>query len=191
MTLKSDIHKVTLDIADLQRGYFARHKLTVARHPSETEERLMLRLIAFAMNASEGLHFHGELCNQDEPELCELELDGRYRLWVEFGLADERRIKRACQRASLARVYAYGGRDLAQWWQQLQGKCAQYQNLSVIAFDNAALTSLLPFAARTMDLAVNIDEDGGLELSDGQHEVSISPDFLQPRRAAPALAEDD
>ncbi|WP_372873375.1 YaeQ family protein, partial [Shewanella sp.] len=118
MTLKSDIHKLTLSITDLGRSYVAEHKLTVARHPSETEQRLMLRLIAFALNASPTLKFVGELCNQDEPELCEPGLDGQYRLWVEFGLADEKRIKRASHRADKVLVCAYGGQDLTGWWKQ-------------------------------------------------------------------------
>ncbi|QYJ73981.1 YaeQ family protein [Shewanella sp. FJAT-52076] len=179
MTLKSDVHKVSFEIADLRRGYFGYHKLTLARHPSETEQRLMLRLLAFALYASAGLKFVGELCNQDEPELCEQALDGHYLLWAEFGLADERRIKRAVHRADKVVVFAYGGQDLAHWWDDMAGKCARIDSLSVLAFDNPGLEVLLPFVAKTMTLAVNIDEEGNVRVSNGEYDVVIVPRSLK------------
>jgi uncharacterized protein YaeQ len=180
MTLKSDIHKLTLSITDLGRSYVAEHKLTVARHPSETEQRLMLRLIAFALNASPTLKFVGELCNQDEPELCEPGLDGQYRLWVEFGLADEKRIKRACHRADRVLVCAYGGQDLALWWKQHQGKYTRIGHLQVLAFDNQQLDALLPFVERGMHLAITIDEEGSLLISNGLLDMNLQPKLLKP-----------
>ena len=69
MAVKATIFKAALHIADMQRGYYHDHVLTIARHPSETDERMMVRLLAFAMNADESLTFGAGLSNEEEPDL--------------------------------------------------------------------------------------------------------------------------
>ncbi|WP_372870690.1 YaeQ family protein, partial [Shewanella sp.] len=106
-------------------------------------------------------------------------LDGQYRLWVEFGLADEKRIKRASHRADKVLVCAYGGQDLTGWWKQHQGKYERIGHLQVLAFSNQQLDATLPFVERGMHLAVTIDEEGGLLISNGRLDLSLQPQLLK------------
>ena len=109
MALKSTIHKAEVSIADMDRHYYAEHSLTIAQHPSETEERMMVRLLAFMLNAHERLTFGKGLSTDDEPDLWHVDYNSDIRLWIEVGLPDERRIRKACGRSDAVRVYLYGG----------------------------------------------------------------------------------
>ena len=99
MALTATVFKADLQIADMDRGYYADHHLTLARHPSETDERMMVRLLAFALHASEALQFTKGVCADDEPQLWERSLSDEPLLWIEVGLPDERRLRKACNRA--------------------------------------------------------------------------------------------
>ena len=115
MALKSTIYKAEVSIADMDRHYYADHALTLALHPSETEERMMVRLLAFILNAHERLIFGKGISTDEEPDLWHVDYSGEIRLWVEVGLPDERRIRKACGRADAVAVYLYGA--LAdKWW---------------------------------------------------------------------------
>src|SRR5437762_3482931 len=116
MALKATIFKVDLSVADIDRGYYADHSLTIARHPSETDERMMVRVLAFALHAGERLEFGRGLSSEDEPDLVQRDLTGAIECWIEVGLPDEREVRKACGRAREVHVLAYGrGVDL--WWQ--------------------------------------------------------------------------
>src|SRR6516164_945881 len=109
MALKSTIFKATVQISDLDRHYYAEHALTIARHPSETDERMMVRLVAFVLNADERLEFGKGLSTDDEPDLWLRDLTGAVEAWIEVGLPDERRLRRASGRSEVVKLYAYGG----------------------------------------------------------------------------------
>src|SRR3982750_3888876 len=109
MALKSTILKAELCIADVDRGYYHDHTLTIARHPSETEERVMVRLLAFALHASDALTFGRGLSTEDEPDLWQHDLTGTIESWIDVGLPDERVVRKACGRARDVYVLAYGG----------------------------------------------------------------------------------
>jgi uncharacterized protein YaeQ len=113
MALKSTIHKAELQIADMDRGYYADHAVTIARHPSETDERMMVRLLAYAHGASDRLAFGKGLSDTDEPDLWERDLTGAIERWIDVGLPDERRLAKAAGRSLRVVVYAYGGRVVA------------------------------------------------------------------------------
>src|SRR4051812_12926996 len=115
MALKATIFKAELQVSDLDRGHFQTHSLTIARHPSETDERMMVRLLAFAYDADERLTFGRGLSAEDEPDLVLTDLTGAIDLWIEVGLPDERDVRRACGRAARVKVYVYG-RGAAIWW---------------------------------------------------------------------------
>ena len=115
MALKATIFKAQLQIADMDRHYYAEHALTLARHPSETDERMMVRLLAFALNADESLEFGKGLSNEDEPALWRKDLTGVIEHWIEVGLPDEKSLRKACGRATQVRLYTYG-RGAAKWW---------------------------------------------------------------------------
>src|SRR5258708_39391271 len=109
MALKATIFKAELHIADMERGYYQDHSLTVARHPSETDERMMVRLLAFALNADATLAFGAGLSTDDEPDLWRKDLTGSIETWIDVGLPDEKRIRKACGRAAEVLVYSYVG----------------------------------------------------------------------------------
>ena len=108
MALKSTIFKAELSIADIDRGYYRNHALTVARHPSETDERMMMRLLAFALHADDALEFGRGLSAEHEPDLWRRDLTGTVEQWIEVGLPEEREIRKACGRAREVHVLAYG-----------------------------------------------------------------------------------
>jgi uncharacterized protein YaeQ len=166
MALKSTIHKAELHIADVDRGYYATHAVTIARHPSETDERMMVRLLAFAHGASERLAFGKGLSDPDEPELWERDLTGAIERWIEVGLPDERRLAKAAGRARSVVVYAYGGRAVPLWWGETGPRISRLANLSVFAVPADASRALEALARRTMQLQVTIQEGQVLVTSD-------------------------
>ena len=119
MALGSTVYKATLDISDLDRGYYATHVLTVARHPSETEERLMLRILAFASLAGEHLEFGRGLSTEGEPALWEIDDTGTIERWIEVGCPDVRQVRRAAGRSNHVTVLAYGEDRVGPWWQSV------------------------------------------------------------------------
>jgi uncharacterized protein YaeQ len=174
MALRSTIHKAELSIADIDRGRYADHALTLALHPSETEERMMLRLLAFALFAEEGLEFGRGLSAEGEPDLVLRDDTGAIRLWVEVGLPDEKWVRKACGRASKVVVLAYGGHKAEVWWRQQQAALERNANLSVASVDPDASAGLGRLAARTMRLSCTIQE-GQAWIGDGASGVSVAP----------------
>jgi uncharacterized protein YaeQ len=116
MAIKSTIFKARLNIADMDRPYYGEHTLTLARHPSETDERMMVRLLAFALFADERLEFGRGLSAEDEPALWRKDYSGAIERWIEVGLPDEKALRKAAGRAAEVIVVAYGGRAMDVWW---------------------------------------------------------------------------
>lgn len=158
MALKSTVFKADLQLADLDRHHFGDYALTIAQHPSETMERVMIRLLAFALYASEDLRFGRGLSNEDDASLWEIDPGGVTRLWIDLGLPDETRIKKACSRADRAVVMTYGGRASDLWWQQNANTLSRYKNLSVIQISLEDSETLVAIANRTMKLSWTIQE---------------------------------
>lgn len=158
MALRSTVHKAELSIADIDRGHYADHSLTLARHPSETEERLMLRLLAFVLFADEALRFGRGLSAEDEADLALADDTGALRLWIEVGLPDEKWVRKACGRADQVVVLAYGGHRAELWWAQHRGALDRFANLSVIAVDPEASAALARLADRTMRLDCTVQD---------------------------------
>jgi uncharacterized protein YaeQ len=181
MALRSTVFKADLSIADIDRGRYASHALTVARHPSETEERMMLRLLAFVLFADDALAFGRGLSSEGEPDLARTDLTGAIELWIEVGLPDEKWIRKACGRAAQVVVLAYGGHRAELWWREHQGALARCENLSVIAVDPGASAALAGLAARTMRLDCTV-QDGAVWIGGGAEGVSVEPAWW--RRAA-------
>lgn len=130
MALKSTVLKLVLQLADLDRNHFADYTLTLAQHPSETAERVMVRVLAYAMHASEDLRFGKGLSNEEEPAVWEIDPSGVIRLWVDVGLPDETRIKKACSKADEAVVLAYGSKAPL-WFKQHKDFLLKFKNLRV------------------------------------------------------------
>lgn len=173
MALRATVYKAEINVADNDRGYYGSHTVTLARHPSETDERLMVRLLAYALHVQEDdtLAFTRGLSEADEPDLWRHDLTGAVDLWVEAGLPDERRLLKACGRAGQVVVYAYG-RNAEAWWAGAQGKLARVRNLTVYGLSPQASQDLSVLAARGMALNVNV-QDGTAWVSGDTGEASV------------------
>ena len=158
MAIKSTIFKANLNVADLDRCYYGDHALTVARHPSETDERMMIRLLAFALFADDRLEFGKGLSTTEEPALWLKEYSGEIRLWIEVGLPDERTLRRASGRAEAVVVLAYGGRAVDAWWAKEGAAMARLPNLRVLAIPSEQSMALAALAERTMQLQCTVQE---------------------------------
>jgi uncharacterized protein YaeQ len=178
MAIKSTIFKASLQIADMDRNYYQDHTLTIAQHPSETDERMMVRLLAFALNASQTLAFGRGLSADDEPDLWQKDLTGAIELWIDVGLPDEKLIRRACGRAEQVIVYCYGGRSAELWWQQNRAKLEQNRNLTVVNIPWDASKGLEKLAQRTMQLQCTI-QDGSIWVTDKRENVQLELDTFK------------
>lgn len=177
MALNATIFKIDLTVTDMDRGYYATHALVLARHPSETDERMMARLLAFALNAGEALAFGKGLSDEDEAALWQKDLTGAIQLWIDVGLPDEKAVRRACGRAGQVLVYAYG-RGAERWWQDVQSGLSRPDNLTVIELPQAATQAMAALAQRTMQLQCTV-QDGTAWLTDGARTVEIAPVVLR------------
>lgn len=179
MALKATIFKAALSIADMDRHYYAEHALTVARHPSETDERMMVRVLAFALNASETLEFGRGLSAEDEPALWDRDLTGAISHWIEVGLPDERVLRRAAGRAQKVSVYVYGGNAADIWWEANRKACERLDGLAVYQLPVETSTALAALAGRGMRLQASI-EGGELWLNDGEETLAVTLETLKP-----------
>jgi uncharacterized protein YaeQ len=187
MALKSTVYKVSLQIADIDHAYYADHTLTIARHPSETDERMMVRLVAFVLQAylvndlckgDATIAFGAGLANVDEPDVWLKDYTERIRLWIEVGQPDDRTIARACGRADKVQVYCYH-HAAAVWWKAIQRELLRHKNLTVFQIDSDKATALANMAARNMNIQATI-QDGELSLTEGDNQLSIVLGQLYP-----------
>lgn len=158
MALKATICKASLQVSDMDRNYYAEHSLTLARHPSETDERMMVRVLAFALNAHEHLAFGKGLSDTDEPDLWQKDLTGSILHWIDVGQPDEKRLIRASGRAQRVTVYAYGN-SAGNWWSASAGGLARAKNLAVWRVPTTASVGLARLAARSMQLHCAIQDE--------------------------------
>jgi uncharacterized protein YaeQ len=172
MASNATIFKAMLQIADMDRNYYQDHALTLARHPSETDERMMVRLLAFVRHAHEALVFGRGISSEDEPDLWQKDLTGNVDLWIEVGQPDEKEIRRACGRAKQVCIYNYGGRGAGLWWTQNREKLDRAENLAVMNLPLDASRALARLAQRSMQLQCTIQE-GQIWLGDGNDVVHV------------------
>jgi uncharacterized protein YaeQ len=182
MAIKATIYKAALQIADMDRSLYADHALTLALHPSETEERLMVRLLAFALQVPADDHdgallFARGLSDTDEPDLWRHSLAGELRHWIEVGQPDERRMAKACGRAQQVTIYCYGSAS-GLWWQALASKMTRLRNLQVWQIPTAQSLALAALASRSMQLQFSV-QDGSIWVGNNSSEgVQIEPLLL-------------
>lgn len=176
MALKSTIYKADINIADMDRNYYAAHSLTLARHPSETDERLMVRLVAFVLFANEALTFGKGLSEEDAPDLWQKDLTDAIALWIDVGLPSERDIKKACGKSNQVAVLLYGGRVAEMWWTQNSKALLKLNNLCVINLPETA--GLTDICTRNMQLSCNI-QDQQLFISHENGHLEVTPVLIK------------
>lgn len=172
MATKATIYKALLNIANMDENYYNEHNLTLALHPSETELRLLSRVIAFILNANDDLVFCKGIDEDDEPDLWEKDLDGSIKLWIDLGQPDEKRIKKACGRSEKVIIYTYQENMAMPWFKQIENNLNRFKNLSVIHI-NIQEEDIEDFIQRSMNLQCNIS-DGELTLISDKKDLIIS-----------------
>jgi uncharacterized protein YaeQ len=182
LALKSTIFKANLSIADIDHAYYADHALTLARHPSETDERMMIRLAALALNAyriqsecngDASLSFGAGLSNPDDPDVWLRDFTGRTRLWIEVGQPEDKPLAKACGKADQVAVYCFA-HAAEVWWRGIETKLIRLHNLAVWRVPVAASQALAAMAERSMQLQATLQE-GALMFSDGSRTVDVEP----------------
>jgi len=176
MAIKSTIFKLALEVTDMDRNHYQDYQLTIARHPSENDERMMVRILAFALQAHEFLQFTEGLSNEDEPDIWQKSLSDEIELWIDLGQPDEKRIRKACGRAKKVIIYTYQCGSATAWWKQYEQKLERFNNLAVINFSDHAVSQLKAMAKRAMHLQCTV-QDGSLWLSDGEQAVEVQPNI--------------
>jgi len=182
MALKSTVFKANLSVADIDHGYYADHALTLARHPSETDERMMVRLVALALQAhrlqtvcgGDGtLAFGAGLSDPDEPDVWLRDFTGQTRLWIEVGQPEDKPLVKACNKADAVVVYAFH-HAAEVWWRGIESKLTRLDKLEVWRVPTEAAQALAGLAERSMQLQATIQE-GALMLSNGQQTIEVEP----------------
>ena len=180
MALKSTIFKATLAVADIDHGYYADHALTLARHPSETDERMMIRLVALALNAHKlqdvcqgdgTLAFGAGLSNVDEPDVWLRDFTGETKLWIEVGQPEDKPIIKACGKSDEVIVYCFN-HAAEIWWRGIENKLTRPQNLQVYRVPTEASQALAALAQRSMQLQATVQENT-LTLGDGANSIDV------------------
>lgn len=174
MAIKSTIYKAELQITDIDRHYYADHQLTIAKHPSESDERMVVRLFAFSWFAAQSLQFTKGLSTDDEPDIWQKSLSDEIELWIDLGQPDEKRIRKACGRSKQVMIVHYQQRSSAVWWEQMANKLQRFNNLSVVVMDDCSVQALVKMVSRTMRLQCTI-QDGHCWLSNGESSVEVVP----------------
>ena len=174
MAVGAKVHKVELQVSDLDRHHYGTHPLVLAQHPSETDERVMLRVLAYALFADERLEFGRGLSTDDEPDLWRRDLTGAIEQWIELGQPDESRVRKACGRAREVVVITYGGRAADLWWEKNAAALERSRNLTVLDIPPAVSKALAARRARGMQLQAVI-QAGHVQLVDGDAVLDISP----------------
>lgn len=181
MAIKATIYKATLQIADMDRNLYGEHALTVPLQPSETEERLMVRLLAFALNVPKD-DLHGTLqlargmADADEPDLWHKDLSDQLLHWIEVGQPDDRRLAKASGRARRVSLYCYS-HSAAIWYAGIANKITRLRNLDIWQLPHTQSQALAAMAQRSMQLQVSI-QDGHVYVSDGDASVEVQPQAL-------------
>ena len=172
MALTATIFKAVLHIADMDRHYYRDHVLTIARHPSETDERMMVRVLAFVRHAHDALAFGNGLSTDDEPDLWQKDLTGAIDLWIDVGQPDEKSVRKACGRAKQVVIYPYGGRSADRWWEQSRATLERATNLTVMDLPVDTSRALAKLAQRAMELQCTI-QDGQIWMGDRDNTVQV------------------
>lgn len=183
MAITATIRKAELQISDMDRGYYASHTLTLAQHPSETDDRLMVRLLTFALNADDRLEFGRGLSVDDEPDLWRRDYTGDIELWIELGQPDESRLRKAAGRARAVQLVTYGGRAADIWWDRNASALKKLSGLEVMDLPGEFVTEWGAQIERTMQWDIQI-QDGEVRLSSDKAQFTVTPTWRKQKPQA-------
>jgi uncharacterized protein YaeQ len=177
MALKATIYKANIAIADMDKNYYDTIALTLAQHPSETPQRLMLRLVAFILNAHQDLRFGRGLSDETEAAIWQVNYSDEIAVWIELGQLDEKRLKKACNQAEKVKLYCYGS-SVSTWWSQAESQLQHYKSLSIEQFEQRTSDALVELLSRNMDFQCSI-QDGQLWLTSDNETLLIETTKLK------------
>jgi uncharacterized protein YaeQ len=178
MALKATIYKAIVQLSDIDRNIYGDYPLTIARHPSETDERMLIRLLAFALNVP-GDNDHGaiefakDMWDADEPGLWQKDLTGQIQHWIEVGQPDDKRLLRTASRVGRVSVYSFSA-STPVWWRGIEQTLGRARNLSVWQIPADQSRALSALAQRSMELQVTV-QDGSIWVGDGERSIEVSP----------------
>lgn len=172
MALKPTIYKLQVAVSDFNKDYYDTLNLTVAQHPSETLERMMARVVAFCLNASENLEFAKGLSSSEEPDIWQKTLDGQIALWIDVGEPQPERIKKASRQAKALKVYSFNSKS-GTWWQQNNDKLTICNNAQFYQFDWLQMQNLATFTQRTMYWSLSIS-DQSVYITDADQSLELT-----------------
>ena|SRR5580765_7461133 len=183
MAIKATIYKANLQIADMDRDVYTDHAVTIARHPSETDERMLIRVLALALNLPADpnhgmLELAKDLWEADEPALWHKDLTGELKHWIEVGQPDDKRLMKAAGRADRVSVYSFSA-STPVWWSGIATKITRANNIAVWQIAAAQSQALAELVQRSMQLQISV-QDGAAYVGDGERSVEITPERLNP-----------
>lgn len=178
MAKGSRIYKVKLFISDIDRNCYEQLELTVAQHPSESDERLLARLLAFGLEYESGLAFGGGVSSTDQAPIWLRNDYEEVQHWIEIGQPDPDRLAKLNKRQPRLTLYTYGA-NAHRWWHQHSPNLSKLQRLKAVQLDYDALQTLVSAMTSGFELQLNRqDEVLYLGLNDQQAEMQLA--FLQP-----------
>lgn len=178
MALSATVFKVELSVSDVDRGYYHTHNLTVARHPSENDKRMMLRVLAFALHAQDYLEMTKGLSTDNEPDIWCRELNGDIKLWLELGQPDVKRLRKACSKSQQVVIYCYGDKATKVWWEKQRESLSALKNLTVISINDETAEALSGLSQKAMSLQCTVNE-GDIWFASALHSLQIQVHVLQ------------
>jgi uncharacterized protein YaeQ len=181
MAQKATIYKAEVNLANMDKDIYLDHNLTIAQHPSETLQRMMLRIVAWALHANERLTFTKGLSDEDEPELWQKNYSDEIEVWIDLGTPDEKRVKKGSVRAKQSVIFSYGNNSAKEWWKQQITKASKFDNLTVYFVSDETMEALAHLASRTMQLQFSISE-GDVWLSCEEESIQLDIECWQEAR---------
>lgn len=179
MALSATIFKVNLSIADMDRHYYGEHQLTIARHPSESDKRMMLRIVAFIMHANENLAFTKGLSDVELPDIWLKNLHDGIELWIELGQPSEQRIKKGCNQSKQMSIFSYQNNAFEQWWLKEEKVLTLRKNLTIHTLPEALGEQLANQVSRQMAIQCSI-QDGQAWFTFDNESFECTPTKILP-----------
>jgi len=171
MAQAATIFVISIDLSDLDRGVYETLELRVARHPSETAEYMVVRLLAYCLEYEEGIALTEGVSSGDEPALLVRDLTGRVTAWIEVGMPDAARLHRGSKLAGRVAVYTH--RDVRQLLAQLTGeRIHRAGEMRLRSFDRTIVEQIASLIDRRTSMAVSVSGDE-LMVSIGDRSITL------------------